>query len=92
MDGRCTRARGKLGRVLGLQVDFDIVHRILQKGAKRESFRFILKAIQLSCGKFPNGEQEFKFQMCGRLSSQRSKGTIVDAAMNSLRRIPLNYF
>ncbi len=70
-------------RVLAVQVDFDIVHRILEKGAKRESFRLILNAIQLSRGKFLNGEREFTFQICGRLSSQRSKGIIIDAVISS---------
>ncbi len=129
--------RGKLGGLLGLQGDFDIVDKTLQRGERigeneakeraRQSFRYsslllgelgglltslipfilggllgrerigeiesikrtrvsfqsILKAIQLSWGRFFRGEREFQFQICGRLSNLRGKDVIVDAIVSS---------
>ncbi len=85
--------RGKHGGLLGLKADFEIVDKLLETGERteenvhlkgtRESFQLILKAVQLSWGRFSDGQRSFQFQICGRLWSTRNKDVIVDAVMNS---------
>ncbi len=94
LDARWMHVRGKLGGLLGLKADFDILDKLFQTGGIPEksmslkdirgSFQVILKAAQLSWGRFLNGQRAFQFQMYGRLLCMRSKDVIVDAVMNSL--------
>ncbi len=75
-DARWMIERGKLGGVLGLKADFEILDKLFRIGRRtgeyvvlksiQESFQMISTAIQLSWGRFFEGRRAFQFQMCGR--------------------------
>ncbi len=87
LDARWMNVRGKHGGLLGLKADFEIFDDVLQTGENpeekmrfagmRETFQLILKAIQLSWGRFFDLQRAFQFQMCGRLSSMKNKASLL---------------
>ncbi len=65
LDARWRNVQGELGGLLGLNADFAILDKLLQRGGtteenlplkdSRASYRLLLKAIQLSWGRFLGG-------------------------------------
>ncbi len=93
LDARWMAVRGKFGGILGLKTDFGIVEKLFRTSGRtaevihstgiRESFELLFKAIQLSWGRFLEGQRPYQFQMCGRLLNKRSEDGLVDAVINS---------
>ncbi len=94
LDARWITVRGKRGGFLGIMADFEVFDKLMTCGrageildipneSTRNSFRLILKAVQLSWGRFFDGQRAFQFQLCGRLLMIRSKDVIIDAFLRS---------
>ncbi len=97
LDGRWTQVRRKIGGLLALKTDFELLEesflRINTAGERlsifeeiRQAFKYIFRAVQLSWGWMDTGLRVFQFQACGRLAGVRKSNFIVDTFLNSVEK------
>ncbi len=97
LDARWTEVRTRIGGVLGLKSDFDVLDECLEGwegseevkgliGEVREQFGQIFKAVQVSWGRTGKGRRAFQFQVCGHLEHLRKSSALVDVYLKSLEK------
>ncbi len=97
LDGRWTHVRRKIGGILALKTDFELLEecflrmensseRLSISAEVRQGFKAIFKAVQLSWGRMLSGLRLFQFHVCGRLVTLRKSNGIVDTYLNSVEK------
>ncbi len=98
LDGRWTEVRGRIGGLLALKSDFELLEKgflRIENSMERQSiaeetrkgFRDIFKAVQLSWGRrIVTGLRVFQFYAGGRLASVRKSNVIIETYLSSVEK------
>ncbi len=96
LDGRWTKLRGRVGGILALKTDFELLEKCFERmeslgpellaAEVKHSFEHIWKAVQLSWGRMVTGPRVFQFHLCGRLESLRMSSILVNSYFKSIEK------